>query len=283
LILFKKPADIKWYIAKGQHSGITVGFVPTMGALHRGHLSLIEKAKRDNELVVCSIFVNPAQFNDPLDLEKYPRPVEEDIMLLSEAGCEVLFLPEVSDIYPNGPHKLKDYNLGHLETFLEGASRPGHFKGVVNVVDRLLEIVVPNKLYLGQKDFQQYAIIQKLVDELKFGLTLHRIETLREEDGLAMSSRNLRLDGEQRIKATIFYKSLLKAKKAIDEGQSILIAKRIVSDEFEKQNVKLEYFEIADSKNLNLLESVKDTQNPPVMCIAGYVGDVRLIDNMFLN
>lgn len=170
-----------------------------------------------------------------------------------------------------------------LDKVMEGHYRPGHFSGVALVVSKFFNVIQPDHAYFGQKDFQQFAIIQKLVDELKFGLTLHRVDTLREPDGLAMSSRNLRLDTSQRMTAVVFYQSLLKAKKAIQGGQSVLVAKQIVSDEFEKQGAKLEYFEVADSKNLNLLESVKDKKNQAIMCIAGYVGEIRLIDNMFLD
>jgi len=279
--IFKEIQPLKTFLKVKRAQGSLIGLVPTMGALHKGHVSLIQASRQQNEVTVCSIYINPTQFNNPNDLLKYPRTFEQDLEMLEKAGCNALFYPDNAEMYPEKPVIRMDF--GHLDKVMEGQFRPGHFSGVALVVSKFFNVVQPDNAYFGQKDFQQYAIIQKLVDELKFDLTLHRIETLREEDGLAMSSRNLRLDGQQRTKATIFYQALLKAKKVLEEGQPISIAKRIVSDEFAKQDVRLEYFEVADSKNLNLLESVKDTKNPPVMCIAGYVGDVRLIDNMFLN
>jgi len=279
--IFREIEPLKTFLKVKRAQGSLIGLVPTMGALHKGHVSLVQASRKQNHLTVCSIYINPTQFNNPNDLLKYPRTFEKDLEMLEKAGCDVLFYPDNTEMYPE--KSVIKIDFGQLDKVMEGQFRPGHFSGVALVVSKFFNVVQPDNAYFGQKDFQQFAIIQKLVDELKFGLTLHRVETLREEDGLAMSSRNLRLDAVQRGKATIFYQALLRAKKAIREGQSISTAKKIVSDEFGNQQIKLEYFEVADSKNLNLLESVKDTKNQPVMCIAGYIGDVRLIDNMFLD
>jgi len=279
--IFKEIHPLKTFLTDKRTQGSLIGLVPTMGALHRGHVSLVQASRKQNDVTVCSIYINPTQFNNPDDLLKYPRTLEEDLGMLKKAGCDAVFYPENTEMYPEKSVLRMDFGL--LDKVMEGQYRPGHFSGVALVVCKFFNVVQPDHAYFGQKDFQQFAIIQKLVDELKFGLTLHRVETLREPDGLAMSSRNLRLDAIEREKAIVFYQSLLKAKNAIAEGHPISIAKKIVEEEFQKRSVKLEYFEVADSKNLNLLESVNDTKNRPIMCIAGYVGEIRLIDNMFLD
>ena len=272
---------MKAFLEVKRHEGKSIGLVPTMGALHQGHVSLIEASRQQNLITVCSIYINPSQFNNPDDLLKYPRTFENDVLLLEKAGCDVVFYPSNEEMYPEKP--VITFDFGTLEQVMEGQFRPGHFSGVATVVSKFFNIVEPDNAYFGQKDWQQFAIIQKLVDELKFNLVLHRVETLREKDGLAMSSRNLRLNKDQRGVAVVLYQSLLMAKKALHEGQEIDVVKKYVLEKIEKQNgVKLEYFEVADSKNLNLLKIVKG-ENEPIMCIAAYVGDVRLIDNMFLN
>jgi len=279
--IFKEIQPLKTFLKDKRTQGSLIGLVPTMGALHKGHVSLVQACKQQNQVTVCSIYINPTQFNNPDDLLKYPRTLDNDIQMLEKAGCNAVFYPENKEMYPE--QSVLKMDFGPLDKVMEGRYRPGHFSGVALIVSKFFNVIQPDHAYFGQKDFQQFAIIQKLVDELKFGLILHRVETLREPDGLAMSSRNLRLDNTQRAKAIIFYQSLIKAKKVIQDGQSISIAKRLVKEEFEKAALRLEYFEVADSKNLNLLDDVKDTKNQPVMCIAGYVGEVRLIDNMFLD
>ena len=202
-----------------------VGFIPTMGALHAGHISLIQTAHTDGYLTVCSIFVNPTQFNDREDFEKYPKSIEADISLLLEAGCEVLFLPEEQEVYPNGTVMATAYHFGRLEDLLEGAHRPGHFRGVGQVVGRLLEIVRPKRLYLGQKDYQQCLVVRKLITlmgmddeiELKIGLTV------READGLAMSSRNRRLTEPQRALASVIYQCLVSIQSKVTNGSWLLV------------------------------------------------------------
>ena len=195
MILFKKANDLRKWLDAQHKNGKRIGFVPTMGALHPGHISLIKKSKTENPVTVCSIFINPSQFNDPADFKKYPVTIETDIDMLEEADCDALFLPGSEEIYPDGYSNSKLYDIGYLETVLEGKYRPGHFQGVCMVVDRLLDIVQPDQLFLGQKDYQQCMVIKRLLilkgQTDKIGLSI--CPTLREADGLAMSSRNLRL------------------------------------------------------------------------------------------
>ncbi|WP_276367240.1 pantoate--beta-alanine ligase [Chryseolinea sp. H1M3-3] len=279
--IFKKIAPLKAFLKEFRTVGDTIGLVPTMGALHNGHLSLIDTSKSQNSLTVCSIYVNPTQFNNPVDLQKYPRNLEEDVKLLQKVGCDVVFCPSNEEMY-TGQASLK-FDFGALDKVMEGKFRPGHFSGVALVVSKFFNIVNPDRAYFGQKDWQQFAIIQQVVEELKFGLTLHSVPTLREADGLAMSSRNLRLNEQERLKATIFHQSLLAAQENLRQGRKITDAKKLVEEMIKKvPGVTLEYFEVADSKNLNVLEFVNEAEKP-ILCIAGYVGDVRLIDNMFLK
>jgi len=279
--IFKKIAPLKVYLEEIRRSGQTIGLVPTMGALHKGHIALISASRAQNSRTICSIYVNPMQFNNAADLQKYPRSLEQDVKLLEAAACDVLFYPDNEDMY-EGKSVLK-FDFGDLDKVMEGKYRPGHFSGVALVVSKLFNIVNPDNAYFGQKDWQQFAVIQQVVTELKFGLTLHSIPTLRETDGLAMSSRNLRLNGMERQQATIFYNALRLAKEKLKKGEEIAGVKRLVGEMVEKADgVKLEYFEVAESKSLNLLEAVDGVERP-ILCIAGYVGEVRLIDNMFLN
>ena len=279
--IFKQIAPLKAFLLDIRRQEKTIGLVPTMGALHAGHISLFKASKAQNQVTVGSIFVNPIQFNNQNDLIKYPRTIEKDTQLLESVGCDVLFIPENAEMYPQKPSIALDF--GQLDKVMEGKFRPGHFSGVGVVVSKLFNIVQPDHAYFGQKDWQQFAIIQKLTEELNFNIHLHSVETLREKDGLALSSRNLRLDPEQRKKANVFYHGLIEARNALKEGKSLTSVKTSVRELLEKNaDVKLEYFELADSKNLNLLENV-ELSDKPIMCIAGYVGEIRLIDNMFLD
>jgi pantoate--beta-alanine ligase len=279
--IFTQIAPLKAFLQDLKCRGQSVGLVPTMGALHAGHISLIKASKSANNITVGSIFVNPVQFNNETDLEKYPRTLDKDMKLLQSVGCNVLFSPPNAEMYPIKATVSMDF--GVLDKVMEGKFRPGHFSGVALVVSKLFNIIQPDHAYFGQKDWQQFAIIKKLTEELNFSITLHSVETLRESDGLALSSRNLRLDEKQRVTANIFYKSLVKAKTALLEGKPLKEVKGMVASMVQSvQNVRLEYFELADSKNLNLLENVEQSSQP-IMCIAGYVGDIRLIDNMFLD
>jgi pantoate--beta-alanine ligase len=260
-----------------------IGFVPTMGALHAGHLSLVVEAKKENKIVVCSIFVNPTQFNDPEDFKKYPITLEKDILMFEEAGCDVLFIPSLQEIYPNGIDHLKHYELGFLETVLEGKFRPGHFQGVCQVMHRLFEIVLPNNLYLGQKDYQQCMAIKKLIELIGLNerVKVNICPTLREDDGLAMSSRNTRLVPDDRKKApTIstalrYIKENLKAgdtKKIKDEAKKMLLQK----------GFRIDYIEIADADALELVENW-DGKQKVVALAAAFLNQVRLIDNLVIN
>ena len=278
--IFKQIAPLKAFLTQLRFQGKSLGLVPTMGALHAGHISLLKACQAQNQVTISSIFVNPIQFNNKNDLLKYPRTLEKDIEMLTQAGCDVLFCPETDEMYPHDSILTMDF--GDLDKTMEGSFRPGHFSGVALVVSKLFNIVEPDHAYFGQKDWQQFAIIQKLVCELNFKVELHSIPTLREADGLALSSRNLRLDPEQRKQAKIFYTVLLGAKADLKAGQDLADVKKSVSSEVESAGVRLEYFELVDSKNLNSLEYVEHSRQP-IMCIAGYVGDVRLIDNMFLQ
>ena len=279
--IFKEIAPLKAFLVEKRRLGQTVGFVPTMGALHEGHLSLIQASKKDNQITVSSIFVNPAQFNNPEDLENYPRTPEIDIAMMEKVGCDVLFFPDTKVMYES--ESTVRLNFGNLEQVMEGTFRPGHFSGVALVVSKLFHIVEPDYAYFGQKDFQQFVIIRQLVNDLQFNITLHCIPTLRENDGLAMSSRNLRLSPEHRLLAGIFYKALIEAKQKIVSKIPVTEVKKYVENLINAQpHSRLEYFELADSSNLNLLNNVSDG-NRPIMCIAGYIGEIRLIDNMYLD
>ena len=283
MILFKKTADLRKWLDAQQNRGDDIGFVPTMGALHKGHISLIETSKKENAVTVCSIFVNPTQFNDLADLKKYPVTLEKDIAMLEAAGCDVLFLPSVKQMYPDGVHSHMNYELGYLETILEGKFRPGHFQGVCMVVHRLLDIVQPHNLYLGQKDYQQCMVIKKLVALIKQEEKIKVVvcPTLREADGLAMSSRNLRLGKNERETAAVIYHSLTLIQKKLQKGNTTVIVKE-ARTMLEKEGFEIDYVEIADAKNLSLVTEWDGRQKITAL-IAAYLNHVRLIDNMTLN
>jgi pantoate--beta-alanine ligase len=279
--IFKQIAPLKAFFKDLKCQGKSVGLVPTMGALHDGHISLIKACQSENHVTVGSIFVNPIQFNNQDDLVKYPRNIEKDTKLLESVGCNVLFNPDNSEMYPKESTLRLDF--GKLDKVMEGEFRPGHFSGVALVVSKLFNIIQPDHAYFGQKDWQQFAVIRKLVEELNFNISLHSIPTLREQDGLALSSRNLRLNAEERKKASVFYKGLLSGKQALKGGKNIKDVKATIRAMVEQSSqVKLEYFELVDSINLNVLENVEQS-NQPIVCIAGYVGEIRLIDNMFID
>jgi pantoate--beta-alanine ligase len=279
--IFKHITPLKAFLKDQKQERRTVGLVPTMGALHPGHLALIRASKKTNDVTVSSIYVNPAQFNNTNDLEKYPRTLERDAAMLKEAGCDVLFTPDNAEMYPQTAALRFDF--GPLDKVMEGEFRPGHFSGVALVVSKLFHIVDPDNAYFGRKDFQQFAIIRQLVTDLNFNLTLHCIDTLREADGLAMSSRNQRLNTEERQLAIIFYKALQEARKQLKTGATVADVKAMVRQKIDAQpHTRFEYFEVADPINLNSLNDVKGVIQP-ILCIAGYIGEIRLIDNMFLD
>jgi len=282
MILFKKEINLRKWLDAQQKNDHKVGFVPTMGALHAGHISLVELSKKENPVTVCSIFVNPAQFNDAQDFEKYPHSIEKDIYLLEQSGCDVLFLPSVKEMYPNGFTAKVHYELGYLETVLEGKYRPGHFQGVCMVVQRLLEIVKPGRLYLGQKDYQQCLVITKLIEliGLKELVNIIICPTLRESDGLAMSSRNLRLKEEDRKAATAIYRSLCLI-KASGQNENMAFVKQKARTILEEAGLRIDYIEIADAKDLALLNEW-DGKPELIALVAAYMKEVRLIDNMLI-
>lgn len=283
MIIFKKPSALKAFLEKKRVKKNEIGFVPTMGALHAGHISLVEAAKKENQIVVCSIFVNPTQFNDPEDFKKYPITLEKDILMFEGAGCDVLFIPSVEDIYPNGTNNLAHYNLGFLETVLEGKFRPGHFQGVCLVMERLLGIVLPDNLYLGQKDYQQCMVIKKLIEliGLKDKIKVKVCPTLREKDGLAMSSRNTRLSDADRIKATTISKALYHIKEKLRTGDT-----KKIKDEakllLQQNGFLIDYVEIANADTLELIENWNGKEKV-VALAAAFLNNVRLIDNMVID
>jgi pantoate--beta-alanine ligase len=278
--IFHEIKPLKAFLREKNKAGSTVGFVPTMGALHDGHLSLIAASRNSGCFTVCSIFVNPAQFNNAQDLNKYPRTIEPDAAFLKKAGCDVLFLPSVDEIYPSPIQISFDFN--QLDKTMEGASRPGHFSGVALVVSKLFHIVEPDHAFFGQKDWQQFTIISQLVKDLNFDVQLHAVPTLREVDGLAMSSRNQRLSATQRKKAVVFYQTLQRAEAQLMTGKSIDDVRKDVQDFVEHDaELKLDYLQLADRSNLTPLKNV-EAPNQAVLCIAGFVGEVRLIDNILL-
>ncbi len=280
MILFKKAEDIAGYLVKTRNPGNSIGFVPTMGALHQGHISLMQMAKKTNVVCVCSIFVNPTQFNDSKDFENYPSTIEADIDHLEKAGCDVLFLPSVKEIYPEGIHDQKSYDLGYLETVLEGKYRPGHFQGVCQVVHRLLNIIPTDQLYLGQKDYQQCMVITKMTELTHLKTNIIICPTLRETDGLAMSSRNVRLSDANRKKAVKISETLSYLKIHIKPG-SLKELKQSAMQNLTEAGFKVDYIEIANAATLELLNNW-DGKTPMVALAAAFLDNVRLIDNMLL-
>lgn len=277
--IFKEIEPLRAYLKQFRQPNGLVGFVPTMGALHAGHLALIAASRKECNLTVCSIYVNPAQFNNPADLAKYPNTLDRDVELLEKAGCDVLFCPAHSEMYPHQDHIRFDFGL--LDKILEGEFRPGHFSGVALVVSKLLHIVQPDKAYFGQKDFQQYLIVSKLITDLNFNVELRRMPIVRESDGLAMSSRNARLTAEQRKTALIFYQSLQEARARLQAGADFEVVKSEIKNSCEnKPEIKLEYLALADITNLS---PIKNVTTKSILLIAGYVGEVRLIDNLIIT
>jgi pantoate--beta-alanine ligase len=280
MIIFRKADRLSEYLRQQEKNGSSIGFVPTMGALHEGHFALVRNALPENRLTVCSIFVNPTQFNNPDDLKKYPITIERDIEGLEAAGCHVLFLPSVEEIYPPG-HIKKHYELGPVEHVLEGFYRPGHFQGVSEVVDRLLEIVSPSRLYMGQKDFQQCMVVRKLLvlTGRETSVELKIVPTVREADGLAMSSRNLRLSGDERKLAAALYRELSEIRDRAPQADPASL-KKAAADHLSKEGFQVDYVEIANQQDLSPATSFK---GPVVALVAAGIGQVRLIDNLILS
>lgn len=278
LKIFTTREGLSKYLDEVRHSGKSVGFVPTMGALHQGHLSLLAQAQQQSDVSVCSIFVNPTQFNDPKDLEKYPRPIESDIQKLERAGCDVLFNPEINEMYADNEQWHLD--LGELEHLLEGKFRPGHYQGVTQVVFKLFDIVKPDLAFFGQKDYQQVMVIQKMIDLLHLPVKLVMCPILREGDGLAMSSRNIHLSADDRQHALVLSRTLNWLKQNFDAGQIASLTKQCEDMIKAEPGVQLEYFEIANGENLHNA----DPDNKQIVAlVAAKVGTTRLIDNMIVR
>jgi pantoate--beta-alanine ligase len=284
MIICKTVDYLNISLQKEKKDASIVGFVPTMGALHKGHISLINLCKQQSTITVCSIFVNPTQFNDPKDFEKYPITIEQDILQLEQAGCDILFLPSVNEIYPAGTQTSKNYNLGFIETVLEGSARLGHFQGVCQVVDRLLNIVQPNLLFLGQKDYQQCMVINKMLELInqKDKIQLVVGATLRETSGLAMSSRNVRLSDSDKQKATAIYQSLNYIQQHIGDIPISTLQQNTKNDLLQVGFEKVDYVAICDAKTLAPI-TVFEKDTKLVALIAAFIGGVRLIDNISLN
>jgi pantoate--beta-alanine ligase len=280
MILIKTVPELQNWIVKQHQKGAKIGFVPTMGALHNGHISLITNSKKQNLLTVCSIFVNPTQFNDSADFEKYPQTIESDLLALEKAGTDLVFLPTQAQIYPNGLADCPVYDLGNLENVLEGKYRPGHFQGVCQVVDRLLELVQPQKLFLGQKDFQQCMVISKLLAIKQSAIELVICPTLREASGLAMSSRNMRLTDDGRKKAAMIFQVLSNIQNQLNTQTSI--SQLLASGKTLLLETGFESIDYLDLVEANSLEPINqwEPQKQAVILIAAYLEGVRLIDNL---
>lgn len=281
MLLFKTVEDLQNHIAQQKQNGKTVGFIPTMGALHQGHISLMKQSISQNDNTVCSIFVNPTQFNQAEDLEKYPRTLEKDIEMLTEAGVDILFLPEVNEVYPDD-WKTPVFDFQGLDELMEGEHRPGHFAGVAQVVHRLLVIVQPTAIYMGQKDYQQWRIVQSMLIQLGSDVQLKRCDIERHPDGLAMSSRNLRLPAEARLIAPNVNKVLELARQEIQTHsiQEVLTNAKNRLNAIEE--FTLDYFEIVDGQTLQREENKANTESL-VACTAVFLANIRLIDNVILK
>lgn len=275
---FSTKTELQQYLNGERAAGKKIGLVPTMGALHAGHLSLIGIAQQQCDVVVCSIFVNPTQFNDPKDLEKYPRPITSDIEKLEATGCDILFNPEVNEMYAG--HENWHLNIGQLENLLEGAARPGHYQGVTQVVSKLFNIVNPNVAFFGQKDYQQFLVISKMVELLSMQVKLVMCPIQREADGLAMSSRNVHLSASDHRHALVLSQTLNSVKENY-VSDNITGLKETAEQIIEAEpDVELSYFEIADAETL--LPAAPETRHV-IALVAAKVGSTRLIDNIIIR
>ncbi|MGN6601012.1 MAG: pantoate--beta-alanine ligase [Ginsengibacter sp.] len=281
MIIFKKAKDLFRFLNSQMKEGKSIGFVPTMGALHQGHLSLLKQCNEKANVSVCSIFVNPVQFNNPEDLKKYPKTISNDIEILEENDCDVLFFPEEEEIYPDEASKQKHFQIGDLETILEGKFRPGHFQGVCVVMEKLLNIVKPDFLFLGQKDYQQCLVIKRLLEQLNLEVTVVVCPIIREESGLAMSSRNLRLDENDRKRAAQLHKELEWINKNLP-NQDFKILKEQAIFRLEKNGFKVEYLELAKTSDLSSVPHYHENEDL-ILLIAAFISGMRLIDNLLVK
>ena len=278
--ILKNRQELSDYILKIKENGQKIGFAPTMGALHEGHLSLYEKARKENDIIISSIFVNPTQFNNPEDLKKYPRTIEKDIELLQQTqNVDAVYIPQIEDIYSNGLER-KNYDFEGLENEMEGKFRPGHFDGVGTVVEELFRQVQPNNAYFGEKDFQQLMIIKKLVEKLSLPINIIGMPIYREKNGLAMSSRNMRLTTELRETAKIIFEILVKVKDLFHQ-QTLDEIHQFVENTFNNSDFELEYFIIANEKTLREISEIKSGETYRAFIVV-VIDGVRLIDNIQL-
>lgn len=275
--IIRKVDELRGAIADARVQGLSVGLVPTMGALHEGHLSLIEKARAENDIVVVSVFVNPTQFNNPDDLRTYPRTEEADCQKLQAARVDIAFIPSVEEIYPTPDTRV--FDLGPVAEVMEGAMRPGHFNGVAQIVSKLFSIVEPDRAYFGEKDFQQIAVIKRMVQLEGFKLQIVECPIKRHEDGLAMSSRNVRLSPEQRAKAPAIHRILSESLQYATDHTVAQTKQHVIDSINAVDGMKVEYYEIVDALTMQPIKAWSDAKQA-VGCVTVYMGDVRLIDNI---
>lgn len=277
MIVISKVNELEKAVEAFRIEGKSIGLVPTMGALHQGHLSLVERCRRENDVVVVSVFVNPTQFNNKEDLRTYPRTEDADKSLLAGAGCDIVFMPTVEEVYPEPDTRV--FDLGLVAEVMEGAMRPGHFNGVAQIVSKLFMMVKPDRAYFGEKDFQQIAVIRQMVKAEGFKLQIVACPIVREADGLALSSRNVRLSPEARQTAPAIYRTL---QESLDYAKSHTVAEtqKFVTDRINSfPEMEVEYYQIVDGTTLMPMTSW-DESNYIVGCVTAYCGGVRLIDNI---
>lgn len=279
--IFKTKEALSSYLTELKASTKKTVLVPTMGALHEGHLALIEKAKNTADITICSIFVNPTQFNDPSDLEKYPKPIEKDIALLTDKKCDILFLPTVEEMYPVDDPKW-EIDLGRLDSIWEGEKRPGHFKGVTQIVYKLFDLVKPDFAIFGQKDFQQVMVIQKMIDIKKLPIEIVMYPIVRNSDGLALSSRNSRLTSEGLEKALVIHKSLISIKDQFNTKTPLELTQEAEAIIATEKSATLEYLAICETRSLEIAQTIDPNKQYIALAVV-WIEGVRLIDNMLLN
>ena len=280
MLILESKKDLQERVFQLKAKGKTIGFVPTMGALHKGHLSLIEASNKACDITVSSIFVNPTQFNEQEDYDKYPRNFDTDIKMLEEAECDIVFVPTRQEMYPEPD--IREFDFGVLGDIMEGAHRPGHFNGVAQIVSKLFDAVPCDKAFFGQKDFQQYVIIKDMIKQLNYKIEAVQCPIIREESGLAMSSRNQRLSTKEKDIASNIYKILRWAKEHYLD-YSVTELKKRVEEQFKAiGTLDLEYFEIVNDNSLQIVKNW-NTQGKIVACVAVFCGNVRLIDNIVFN
>lgn len=277
--IFNSKQAVHSYLDELRSIGKSIGFVPTMGALHDGHLSLIEHAQKKADIIVCSIFVNPTQFNDKKDLENYPRPVEEDIKKLEQAECDILFLPDVNEMYSSSENW--SIELDNLDKILEGKIRPGHYQGVTQIVNKLFNIIKPDFAFFGQKDYQQFMVISYMVKKLRIKVDLILCPIIREKDGLAMSSRNIYLSANDRKNALALFKALSKCRELFKTKSINQLKAEIISYLKSAPGIEMEYFEIYNAKSFQIAKSKRT--GSIIALVAAKVGPIRIIDNMFMD